>query len=158
MSIAVTFDDSLNAMPCFCSKRWNCRADLAVDAGQDVIEELDDRHLRAEPPPHRAQLQTDDASANHEKLLRHFRKVERAGRRHNALFVDVDAVEARDVRAGGDDDVLGLQRLVLLSSRFHLDLARSDDPPGAVKRFDLVLLEQELDALDVSCRRCPACI
>ena len=45
VSTAVTFDDSLNARPCFCSMRWNCRADLAVDAGQNVIEKLDDRHL-----------------------------------------------------------------------------------------------------------------
>ena len=42
------------------------------------------------------------------------------------LLVDVDAVEARDVRAGGDDDVLGLERLGLAVGVFHLDLARRD--------------------------------
>ena len=44
---------------------------------------------------------------------------------------------------------LRLERLRLAVRRFHLDLARRDDAAGAAKRFDLVLLEQELDALDV---------
>ena len=39
---------------------------------------------------------------------------------------------------------------VLPSAVFHLDLAGRDDAAGAVKRVDLVLLEQELDALDVA--------
>ena len=78
------------------------------------------------------------------------REIERAGRRHDALLVDVDAVEAGDIRAGGDDDILGLERLRLAVVVFHLDLAGRDDARGAVKRLDLVLLEQELDALDVA--------
>ena len=32
--------------------------DFAVDTRQDMIEKFDDRHLRAEPPPHRAELHT----------------------------------------------------------------------------------------------------
>ena len=123
---------------------------FAVDAGQDVIEEFDDRHLGAEPPPHRAELQPDDAGADDEKLLRHLGKLERTGRRHDALLVDVDAVEPRDVRAGGDDDVLGLQRLRLAVGVCHLDFARRDDAAGTVKRVDLVLLEQKRDAVDVA--------
>ncbi len=54
--------------------------DFAVDTRQDVIEKLDDRDLRAEPPPHRAELHADHAGADHDKLLRHLRKFERAGR------------------------------------------------------------------------------
>ena len=123
---------------------------LAVDAGQDVIEKFDDHHLGAEPPPHRAELEPDDAGADDEQLLRHFGEVERPGRGHHALFIDVDAVEAGDVRAGSDDDVLRLQRLRLAVGGFHLDLARRDDLSRAVKRLDLVLLEQKVDALDVA--------
>ena len=81
-------------MPCFCSMRWNCSRDLAVDAGQDAVEKFDDRHLRAEPPPDRAELEPDDAGADDEQLLRHLAERKRAGRRHDALLVDVDAVEA----------------------------------------------------------------
>ena len=150
VSTAVTFEDSLKAMPCFCSMRWNCLRDFAIDAGQDVVEEFDDRHLGAEPPPHRAELEPDDAGADDEKLLRHLGEIERAGRGHDALLVDVDAVQPRDVGAGGDDDVLGLQRLRLAVVGFHLDLAGRGDAAGAVKRLDLVLLEQIIDAFDVA--------
>ena len=121
--------------------------DLAVDARQDVIEKFDDRDLRAEPPPYRAQLKPDNAAADDQKLLRHFGQVERAGRGHDALLVDVDAVKTRHVRAGGDDDILGLERLRLAGGVFDLDLAGRDDAAGAVECFDLVLLEQRMRRL-----------
>ena len=124
--------------------------DLAIDAGQNVIEEFDDRHLGAEPPPHRAELEPDDAGADDEKLLRHLGEIERAGRRHDALFVDVDAGQPRHVRASGNDDVLGFERLRLAVVGLHLDLARRRDAACAVKRLDLVLLEQIFDAFDVT--------
>ena len=62
--------------------------DLAVHAGQDAVEELDDRHLGAEPPPHRAELQPDDAGADDQQLLRHLVQRQRAGRGDDALLVD----------------------------------------------------------------------
>ena len=46
--------------------------------------------------------------------------------------------------------VFGLQRLRLAVVGFHLDLAGRGDAAGAAKRLDLVLLEQEVDALDVA--------
>ena len=45
---------------------------------------------------------------------------------------------------------LGLERLRLAVGGLHLDLAGRGDAAGAAKRLDLVLLEQELDALDVA--------
>src|SRR3546814_7978408 len=42
-------------------------ADLAVHARQDLVEELDDRHLGAEPPPDRAQFQPDHAAADQDR-------------------------------------------------------------------------------------------
>ena len=115
-----------------------------------MIEEFDDRHLGPEPPPYRAELEPDDAGADDKELLRHLGKIERAGRRHDAFLVDVDAVQPRNVRAGGDDDGLGLQRLRLAVGVGHLDFTRRGDAAGAVKRVDLVLLEQKRDALDVA--------
>ena len=50
---------------------------LVVHAGQDAVEEFDHRHLRAEPPPHRAELKPDDARADHQQPGRHL--VERDG-------------------------------------------------------------------------------
>ena len=47
------------------------RAELAVHAGQDAVEVLDDRHLRAEPRPDRAEFQPDIAAADHHQPLRH---------------------------------------------------------------------------------------
>src|SRR5208283_2841188 len=123
---------------------------FAVDTGQDVIEEFDDRHLGAQPPPYRTQLEPNDAGADDEEFLRYLGEFERAGRRHDALFVDVDAVEPRDVRAGSDADILGLKGLRLAVGVCHPDLARRADAGFAVKRFDLILLEQVIDTLDIA--------
>ena len=81
-------------------------AHVAVEAGQDLVEELDDRDLRAEPPPDRAELEPDHAAADHDHALRHLRQLERAGGIDDPLLVDGDAGQRRDRRAGGDDDVL----------------------------------------------------
>ena len=125
-------------------------ADLGVHAGQDAVEKFDHRHLRAEAAPHRAELEPDHAGADHEQLLRHLVERERAGRRHDALLVDLDALQPRDIRAGRDDDVLRLDRLRLAVRALHLDLAGRRDAAVADEGIDLVLLEQERDALDVA--------
>ena len=124
--------------------------DLAVEAGQNVIEKLDDGDLGAEAAPHRAELHADDAGTDHEQLLRHLGQIERAGRGHDAFLVDVDAGKPRHIRAGGDDDVFGLKRLGLAVGRLDLDLAGRGDAACTVKGLDLVLLEQKIDALDVA--------
>ena len=85
--------------------------DLAVDAGQDAVEELDHGHLAAEPPPDRAEFEADDAGADDDEAPRHAGERQRAGRRDDALLVDLDAAERRRVRAGGDDDRLRLDDL-----------------------------------------------
>ena len=138
-------------MPCFCSMRWNCLATSPSMPGQDAVEELDHGHLGAEPAPDRAELQPDHAGADDEQLLRHLVERQRAGRGHDALLVDLDAAQPRDVRAGGDDDRLGLERLRLaVGAPVTSTLPGADDAAGAVEGVDLVLLEQEVDALDVA--------
>ena len=149
-STAVTFDDSLKVDALLFEDALELPADLAVHAGQDAVEELDHDHLRAEPPPHRAELEPDHAGADHQQPLRHLVEHQRAGRGDDALLVDLDALEPRDVRAGGDDDRLGLERLRLAVGGLHLDLAGRGDAADALKGLDLVLLEQERDALDVA--------
>ena len=123
---------------------------LAVEAGRDAVEHLDHGHLRAEPPPHRAELEPDIARADDHQPLWHFGERQRAGGGDDPLLVDGDAGDCRDVGARSDDDALGYKRLLAAVWARHLDLARSHDPALAAKRLDLVLLEQELHALDVA--------
>ena len=54
---------------------------------------------------------------------------------------------ARGLRAGGDDDVLGVERALGAVLGRDLDLAGAGDAARALDPLDLVLLEQELDAL-----------
>ena len=91
LATPVTLLESLKLMPCFIEDALQGACHLGVGAGQDAIEELDDQHLAAEPPPHRAELQPDDAGADHQQPLRHLGQRQRAGRGHDRLLVDVDA-------------------------------------------------------------------
>ena len=124
--------------------------DFAVHAGQDAIEKFHHRDLRAEAAPHRAKFQADHAGADDQKPARHLVERQRAGRRHDALFVDLEALELRDIGAGGDHDVFRLNSLGLAVGDRHFDLADAENFSGAADDVDLVLLHQELDALDVA--------
>ena len=120
---------------------------LGVHARRDAVEELDDGHLRTQAAPHRAQLQADDAGADDDQALGDLRQRQGAGGVDDALLVDGHARQRGRLGAGGDDDVLGFQggdRAVLGGD---LDLARAGDLARALDPLDLVLLEQELDAL-----------
>src|SRR5262249_45960095 len=125
-------------------------ADFAIHSQQDAVEDLDHDHLGAETAPHRAELEPDHASADDEQPLRHLLENQSAGRGHDAPLVDIDAGQACHVRAGGDDDRLAFDGLAPAVSGLHLDLAGCNDAAGAVKGVDLVLLEQEGDALDIA--------
>ena len=107
-------------------------------------------HLGAEAPPDGAELEADDAGSDDEQPLRHALQFEGAGGRDHHLLVDVDAGQTCDVRARRDDDGLGFEDLIGAVLGLDLDLAGGGDAGGAVHGFDLVLLEQELDALDVA--------
>src|SRR6266478_4830571 len=131
-----------NALKLFCH--------FAVIARQDAIEKFHHRDLRTEPVPHRAELKPDHAGADDQKPFGHPVKRKCAGRRHDALLVDFDALERRYVGAGGDDDVFGLDRLRLAVIAGDLDLAGTEYLSLAADDVDLVLLHQELDALDVA--------
>jgi len=66
------------------------------------------------------------------------------------LLVDRHARKLGDVRARGDDNVLRLERLHGAVLGRHLHLAGRGDAARAVEGVDLVLLQQELDALGVA--------
>ncbi len=67
----------------------------------------------------------------------------------DALAVGLDDRELARHRADGEDDVLGGVGLLLAVRALDFDLARPGEPPAAADPVDLVLLEQELDALGV---------
>ena len=125
-------------------------ADLAVQSGQDAVEELDHDDLGAQAAPHRAEFEPDHAGPDHQEPLRHLVQHERTGRGDDTLFVDLDAAQARDIRAGGDHDRLAFDRLAGAVGGFHLDLAGSGDATETREGLDLVLLEQEGNTLDVA--------
>ena len=148
VSALVTLVPSLNFSPCLASDALELLGDLVVDARRDAVEELDHRHVRAEPTPHRAELEADDAGADHDQALGHLGELERAGRGDDLLLVDRDAGQRRHFRARGDQDVLGRQRVLDRAVvAQHRDRARLVDAAGALERGDLVLPEQEGDAL-----------
>ena len=104
--------------------------DLAVHAAEDRVEIFDHGDLGAEPRPDRAELEPDDAAADHDQGRRHLVQLQRAGRRHDHLLVDLDldAGNAGDIRAGGDDDVLRLDLLDLAVLAGHRRPCRRRPP------------------------------
>ena len=74
--------------------------DVAVEAGQHLIEELDAGHLRAQPAPHAAELQPDHALAH----AQHLRIVGEHGALHRVEVVGGDGVGSAD---GVVDGVVG---------------------------------------------------
>mmetsp|Transcript_35881 Transcript_35881/g.108442 ORF Transcript_35881/g.108442 Transcript_35881/m.108442 type:complete len:233 (-) Transcript_35881:465-1163(-) len=93
--------------------RHELLCDLPVDAqAADAAEELDDRDLGAEPGPHRAELQPDDAAADDRQLGGHLVQGQRTGARDNGLLVELNAWQAHHVGSCGQHDVLGLDRLL----------------------------------------------
>ena len=124
--------------------------DLAIHARQDAIEKFHDGDLCAEPLPYRAELQPDHAGADDQQARRHLVERQRTGRRHDVPLVDLDPFQLRNVRAGGNHDIFGLNSLRLAVAAGNFNFARADDLSGAVDDVDLVLPHQELDALDVA--------
>src|SRR5690606_13571616 len=109
--------------------------DLAVHAAQDAVEELDNGDFGAEPRPDGAELQPDDAAADHHHARRDPGQIERAGGGDDDLLVErhLDAGNARRFRAGGDDDVLRLDIPGLAVLAGDGDLALAGDPAGAAQ-------------------------
>jgi hypothetical protein len=122
---------------------------LAVEAGDDAVEELDDGHLRAQPRPDRPHLEPDNARADDEQALGHFLERQRAGGGDDLFLVDLDARQVHRDRAGRNDDVLGLDGLARPLVGRHQDAPRRADRADAAEGGDLVLLEQEIDARDI---------
>ena len=126
--------------------------DLRILVRHEARQELDDRDLDAERAIERRELDADRAGAEHDERLRLRGQGHRLAVLDDPLAVDRDAGQRARARTGREDHVLGLER-ALPSSRvtsiwcgFHAPGARQQ-LRGARDRVDLVLLEQEADAL-----------
>ena len=64
---------------------------LAIHARSDRVEIFDHLHLGTEAGIDRPDFKPDDAGADHHEVLRDLAELERAGRAHHRLFVDLDA-------------------------------------------------------------------
>ena len=120
---------------------------VGVLGGHHPVEELHDRHVDAEVLHHVGELDADRAGAgDHDRLGEVL--VEDLLLVGDHALAEGGAGDQAGLRAGGDDQVVagvggGLALLVL-----HLDLGGRRDGAPAVDLGDLVLLHQEVDALD----------
>ena len=118
--------------------------DLGVHAGHQAVEIFHHRHLGAEAAPHAAELEPDIAAADDDHVARHLRELEPAGGGDDLRLIHLDAGQRDAFGARGDDDVLGV-----VGGIAHRHLAGGGHTAFALQPGDLVLLEQELDALGV---------
>ena len=124
--------------------------DLAVHAGQDAVEELDHRHLGAEPAPDRAEFEPDHAR-------RRPRSASWGPWAGSSAPVEETTVASSISTPGSfatSEPVAMTIALVsisfsLPSSPLTTTLPGERMLPSPVNAVDLVLLEQERDAVDV---------
>ncbi len=122
---------------------------VGIVAGEDRGRVLDHGDRRAEPAPDRAELEADHAAADHDEVPGHLGDAQRADVREDALLVEPEERQLHRHGAGGDDHVarpVGGHGAV---EGLHLDRVAGLERPEALGPGDLVLLEEELDALGV---------
>ena len=127
----------------------------ASSVGHHPVEELHDRHVDAEVGHHVGELDADRAGAGD-----HDRAGELVG--EDLLLVGDDVLGELGAghqpggRAGGDDDVVGGDGAGLAVLELDLDGLGVLEGAPAVDLLDLVLLHQEVDALDDGVRHLAA--
>ena len=150
-SIAVTLEASRNVMPCRARMRWKFLATSRSMPGRMRSKNSTTVTWAAEPAPHRAELEPDDAGADDQEPAGNFFERQRAGRRDDAFLVDVDAACSRATSDPVAMTIAFVSSVVVLpSSAFTSTLPGGDDPSAAAMAVDLVLLQQEVDTLDVA--------
>mmetsp|Transcript_33769 Transcript_33769/g.95548 ORF Transcript_33769/g.95548 Transcript_33769/m.95548 type:complete len:251 (+) Transcript_33769:844-1596(+) len=122
-------------------------ADIPVHWGDNLVHELDNSDLRPQAAPHGGHLQADDAAADYNHLLGNLLQGDGSCGGDNFLLVNRGSWQRGDLRAGGNDDVLGRDDRggAIFSSDLHLRGALQLAP--ALGICHLVLLEQAFNAL-----------
>src|SRR5690606_14772843 len=124
---------------------------IGVLVGQRAVQEFHDPHIHAVVAQDVAELHPDGAGADDQD-----RTGQIAG--EDLLLVGDDIAAQRGTRqqfglgAGGDDDIVEGDRLRTALAEFHRDGVGIGERPLTVVFGDLVLLHQEMDALDPAVR------
>jgi hypothetical protein len=118
----------------------------AIHGGDDAVHELHDRHFGAKAGIDRAEFETDDATAHHDEVLRHFGEFEGLGGGDDALLVDGDERQGGRLGTCGDDGLGGFERLGGAIGLGDGDAGLGGEAAMAGIDIDLVLLHQEVDA------------
>ncbi|MCY1432238.1 hypothetical protein D9M71_482290 [compost metagenome] len=122
-----------------------------VGTWADAVEVFDDRDLATQAAPYRTQLEADHAGTDDDQVLGHLWQGQRTGRVDDALIVDGHARQGGRLGAGGNDDVLGLQRGFTAVLGLDHNLANAIQAAPAFDPLDLVLAKQVFDALGQAC-------
>ncbi len=91
---------------------------------------------------HAGKFHTDRARTHNDHRFRHAGQFEYLIRVDDLLPVHLKTRNRPHDRAGGDDDVLGVDRLLFAAFEFDLNLAFAGDLAKAVENRDLVLFHQ----------------
>jgi hypothetical protein len=131
--------------------------DIGVLVGQRAVQKLHDAHVHTVVAQDVAELHTDGAGADDQDRTRQV-----AG--EDLLLVGDDVLAQGGARqqfgvgAGGDDDVVEGDRLRATLAELDRERIRAGERTLAVVLGDLVLLHQEVDALDPAVRDLTAAI
>jgi hypothetical protein len=121
------------------------RHGLVLDR-HEAGQQFDNRHVTAEGSEDRSELDAYRAGAEDHDRLRHLLERDRLVARDDASSIDLHAGYGPWLRARGDHDLLlRAKRLRLLAG--HLDVAVAEEARRPLDPVDLVLAEEELDAL-----------
>src|SRR6476646_5427807 len=109
-------------------------------------QQFENGDIAAEPAEDRRELDSDGSASHHGYRLRDFLQMDCLIARDDALSVDRNTRHAPRLRTRRDNDVAArVQRLCL--TVVNIDAAVANEARGSLNPFDLVLLEQEFDAL-----------
>ena len=122
---------------------------ILIVAGENRGQEFDDRDLGTQAAPHRAELEADHTAADDHQMLGHFRNRQRAHVRQYTPLVELQERQLHRHGARGDDHRRALPVRDRAVGRYHFHHVARLQRAVALGPRDLVLLEQELDALGV---------
>ena len=121
-------------------------ADLGIRYRDQRVEHFDHGNVHPERVEHVRELDAHVAAAHHDHALGKVTERQSFAASDHPITVDLEARERSHRRAGGDDDVRGLDGVAVTLLRSDLDNARPSDQAPSLEQLHVVLLEQEPDA------------
>ena len=118
-----------------------------VGHGEEGVERFEDHDFRTEAAPYAAQLQADDAGADHGELLRHALEIERAPVVDDVLAVELHARQfGRESSRDASTMCLPVSVSFLPSCAVNSTLPARQQFAVTLQRGDAGALEQHRDA------------